>query len=100
VGRTSLEVGVRVEVEDIVTGEHKHTSSAYLVFVALGEDGKPRVVPPLIPGNATERRRQREAKIRRETRLAHRQAVEDLRASVRLERPGDGEDESRPHLRM
>jgi len=68
--------------------------------IALDDQGKPRAVPPLIPGNATERRRQREAKIRRETRLAHRQAVEDLRASVRLERPADGEDESRPHLRM
>jgi acyl-CoA hydrolase len=100
VGRTSLEVGVRVEVEDVVTGEHKHTSSAYLVFVALDDDGKPRAVPPLIPGNATERRRQREAKIRRETRLSHRQAVEDLRASVRLEPPNPDDEDSPPHLRM
>jgi acyl-CoA hydrolase len=98
VGRTSLEVGVGVEVEDVASGERRHTSSAYLVFVALDEDGKPRTVAPLIPGNATERRRQREAKIRRETRLAHRQAVEDLRASVHLERPDD--EESPPHLRM
>lgn len=100
VGRTSLEVGVRVDVEDVVSGDRKHTSSAYLVFVALDEDGKPRAVPPLIPGNATERRRQREAKIRRETRLAHRQAVEDLRASVRLERSSDAPEDSPPHLRM
>ena len=100
VGRTSLEVGVRVEVEDVVTGDRKHTSSAYLVFVALDEDGKPRAVAPLVPGNATERRRQREAKIRRETRLAHRQAVEDLRASVRLEPPSADDEDSPPHLRM
>ena len=100
VGRTSLEVGVRVEVEHVVTGERKHTSSAYLVFVALDDDGKPRPVPPLLPGNATERRRQREAKIRRETRLAHRQAVEDLRASVHLDPSAPGDEDSPPHLRM
>src|SRR3990170_8246721 len=47
VGNTSLEIGVRVEVEDVVSGERMHTSSAYLVFVALDEDGKPRPIPPL-----------------------------------------------------
>jgi acyl-CoA hydrolase len=99
VGITSLEVGVRVEVEHVVTGERRHTSSAYLVFVALDEDGKPRPVPPIEPANATERRRMREAKIRRETRLAHREAI----ASHRAEVGGAGDvapDDRRPHLRM
>ncbi len=66
VGRTSMEVGVRVEAEDFVTGERTHTSSAYLVFVALDEHERPRPVPPLEPETDVERRRQAEAKIRRE----------------------------------
>ena len=97
VGTTSLEVGVRVEVEDVVSGDRKHTSSAYLVFVALDEAGKPRAVPALVAGNATERRRQREAKIRRETRLTHREAIASHRAAVLVERT---DEESPPHLRM
>jgi uncharacterized protein (TIGR00369 family) len=75
VGTTSLEVGVRVEVEDVITGERLHTSSAYLVFVALDREGKPRAIPPVVASTDVERRRQREAKIRRETRLAHREAI-------------------------
>lgn len=79
VGRTSLEVGVRVESEDVRTGKRTHTSSAYLVFVALDDEGTPRPVPPVVPVTATEQRRQHEAKIRRETRMAHRKAIEELR---------------------
>jgi uncharacterized protein (TIGR00369 family) len=79
VGTTSLEVGVRVEVEDVITGERRHTSSAYMVFVALDEDGRPRPVPPLIAGTDVQARRMREAKMRRRTRLAHRQAILDHR---------------------
>jgi uncharacterized protein (TIGR00369 family) len=79
VGETSLEVGVRVESENVVTGERTHTSSAYLVFVALDEKGKPRPVPPIVPETAEQRRRQREARIRRETRLAHKAAISDHR---------------------
>jgi uncharacterized protein (TIGR00369 family) len=97
VGTTSLEIGVRVEVEDVVTGERQHTSSAYLVFVALDKDGKPRPVPPLETAGATERRRQREAKIRRETRLAHREAIATHRAQVD---PRPGDDGQPSHLRM
>jgi len=102
VGRTSLEVGARVEVENIVSGERKHTSSAYLVFVALDDDGKPRPIPGLEPSNATERRRQREARIRRETRLSHREAIETHRAQVSQPQPREQREdpESRPHLRM
>lgn len=75
VGRTSMEVGVRVEAEDLVTGQRTHTSSAYLVFVALDRAGRPRPVAPLQPETEQERRRQAEAKIRREHRLARTEAI-------------------------
>ena len=81
VGRTSMECGVRVEAVDPVTGVTRHANSAYLVFVAVDEDGKPRPVPPLIVGSAIERRRQREAVLRRERRMAHREAVKTARAA-------------------
>jgi uncharacterized protein (TIGR00369 family) len=75
VGRTSMEVGVRVEAEDPLSGERTHTSSAYLVFVALDEQGRPRPVAPLRPETDLERRRQAEARIRREHRLARAEAI-------------------------
>jgi acyl-CoA hydrolase len=68
--RTSMEVGVRVLVEDLVTGVQQHTSSAYLTFVALDERGKPAALPPVIPETDEERRRYQEAGERREYRLA------------------------------
>ena len=70
--RTSMEVGVRVEAEDVHTGEVMHTSTAYLTMVALTPEGKPAPVPPVDPQTDTERRRQREAELRRETRLRER----------------------------
>ncbi|HEX6330742.1 MAG TPA: acyl-CoA thioesterase [Actinomycetota bacterium] len=94
VGTTSLEVGVRVEVEDVISGERRHTSSAYLVFVALDEDGKPRPIPPLIAETDVQRRRMREAKMRRRTRLAHRQAILDHRREA--ERGESGTMEGNP----
>ena len=75
VGRTSIEVGVRVEAEEILSGRRTHTSSAYLVFVALDERGQPRPVPGLAPEDDLERHRQAEAKIRREHRLATAEAI-------------------------
>jgi acyl-CoA hydrolase len=78
---TSVEVGVRVEAEDIKTGEVKHTSSAYLVFVALDERGRPRKVPPLVAESERERQRQTEAKLRREARLARKEAIERARGT-------------------
>jgi uncharacterized protein (TIGR00369 family) len=82
VGTTSLEIGVRVESEDIVSGRRTHTSSAYLVFVALDGEGRPRPVPGIVAETSDEERRQREAKIRRETRLAHRAAIEEHRRGL------------------
>ena len=67
--RTSMEVGVTVMVEDMTTGERKHTSSAYLTFVALGEKGEPVEIPPVIPETRDEKRRYEEAGQRREYRL-------------------------------
>jgi acyl-CoA hydrolase len=78
-GRTSMEVGVRVEAENIVTGRRVHTSSAYLVYVALDAEGKPRPVPPVEPRTERERQRQREAKLRRENRLARSAAIRAAR---------------------
>jgi uncharacterized protein (TIGR00369 family) len=72
VGRTSMEVGVRVEAENLMTGEVRHTASAYLTFVALDKDGRPQAVPPLTVETDDEKRRNREAKTRREMRLAER----------------------------
>ncbi len=66
----SMEVGVRVEGEDPLTGQRVHTASAYLTFVALGDDGQPTGVPALVTEGADEARRAREASGRREHRLS------------------------------
>ena len=71
--RTSMEVGVRVEVETLLTGEIRHTSSAYLTFVALGGDGRPIAIPAAIPETEEEKRRYREAEERRQYRLEMRE---------------------------
>jgi uncharacterized protein (TIGR00369 family) len=72
---TSMEVGVRVEAENVRSGRRAHTSSAYLVFVALGDDGTPAEVPPAIAQSEEEAQRQREALLRREARLARKEAI-------------------------
>ncbi len=69
VGRTSMEIGVRVETEDLISGQIRHTASAYLTFVALDKDFRPRVVPPLQLTTKEERRRHKEAVVRRKVRL-------------------------------
>ncbi|RMF83496.1 MAG: acyl-CoA thioesterase [Nitrospirae bacterium] len=67
---TSMEVGVRVEREDPLTGERARTASAYLTFVALDERRRPVAVPPVQPESEAEQRRYREAGARRARRLA------------------------------
>ena len=67
--RTSMEVGVRVMVENMSTGERRHTSSAYLTFVALAPDGERVPLQPVLPETEEERRRFEEALLRRESRL-------------------------------
>jgi len=74
VGRTSMEIGVCVESENLRTGEHRHNASAYLTYVSLGKDGKPVEVPPVILETEEEERRNREAKARRDVRLRERQS--------------------------
>lgn len=66
---TSMEIGVKVWSENLRTGERQHTSSAYLTFVALNEDGKPVVVPEYVPVTDAEKRRWHDAEVRRATRL-------------------------------
>ena len=75
VWRTSMEVGVRVESEDIRTGECLHTSTAYLTMVALNDDGRPTQVAPLAPETPDELRREREAQLRRDNRLREREHI-------------------------
>ncbi len=80
-GRTSMEVGVRVLAEpwNKAGTEPIRVATAYLVFVAVDEDGRPREVPAVLPETAEDRRRQGEAEIRRTHRLARRQAILDSR---------------------
>lgn len=73
VGRTSVEVGVRVEAENLLSGKVRHTASAYLSFVALDEKGNPTEVPPLILETEEENRRNCEAQIRRQARLSQKE---------------------------
>jgi acyl-CoA hydrolase len=73
--RTSMEVGVKVFVEDLLTGELKHTSSAYLTFVAIDERGCRVPVPPVIPETEDEKRRYEEAGRRRAYRLELKQCA-------------------------
>ena len=68
-GKTSMEIGVRVEAENPMTGETQHTATAYLTFVAIDENGKPIPVPPVLPETAIEKKRYEMAKKRREARL-------------------------------
>lgn len=68
--KTSLEVGVKVFSENTQTGERKHTSSAYLTYVALDDNGKPTPIPAVIPETPDEKRRYDEALLRRDSRLA------------------------------
>lgn len=67
--RTSMEVGVKVFVEDLLTGDLSHTSSAYLTFVAIDLQGNRVPVPPVLPETEEEKRRYEEAGQRREYRL-------------------------------
>jgi acyl-CoA hydrolase len=70
--RTSMEVGVRVLMEDLVNGTVKHVSSAYLTFVAIDANGKGVEVTPVIPETDEQIRRFEQARVRREYRLSQR----------------------------
>jgi acyl-CoA hydrolase len=78
--RTSMEVGVRVDSEDVITRQIARTSTAYLTMVALDDDGRPAPVPALLTETPEERRRESEAQLRRDNRLAEREAIRRARA--------------------
>jgi acyl-CoA hydrolase len=82
-GRTSMEVGVRVEAQpwNDPAVASLHVASAYFVFVAIDADGRPREIPPLLVEGADDRRRAREAEIRRAHRLAKKVEIESGRAT-------------------
>jgi acyl-CoA hydrolase len=89
-GRTSMEVGVRVVAERWnESGPAQQVASAYLVFVAVDAEGKPRPVPEVVPENDRDRRRWQEAQIRRTHRLARRRAIVELRR----QRAAEGHDD-------
>jgi acyl-CoA hydrolase len=77
---SSMEVGCKVEAERVGGGDRRQILSAYLTFVAQGEDGKPRQVPQLIAESAQEKQRYDEAQLRREQRLKHAREMEAFRA--------------------
>lgn len=72
VGRSSMEIGVRVESEDLLTGKVVHVSSAHLVFVSIDEKGRPLRLPALVAETEEERRRMQAAEQRRNARAAQR----------------------------
>lgn len=78
--RTSMEIGVRVEAEDVLGAETRHTLTAYLTFVALDEDRRPTEVPSLVPHTPEEQARCRDANLRRAIRLADRDRLRQLHA--------------------
>jgi acyl-CoA hydrolase len=78
---TSMEVGVRVETENVRTGDKRHTNTAYLTMVALDDEARPSAVPSLDCESDEERRREREAQLRRANRLAEREQIVAARAA-------------------
>jgi uncharacterized protein (TIGR00369 family) len=81
--RTSMEIGVRVDVETVPSGETRRVASAHLVFVGLDEKGKPTPVPPVIAESDDEKRRQAQARIRREQRMVRKRALREAASEAR-----------------
>ena len=79
-GRTSMEVGVRVEAEELLSGRRRHTNSCYLTFVAVDRNGRPVEVPGIKPETPDEIRRYEAAQERRQRRLEERQREAHARA--------------------
>ncbi|HEX7937946.1 MAG TPA: acyl-CoA thioesterase [Gemmatimonadaceae bacterium] len=73
-GRTSMEIGVRVEAEELLTGRRRHTNSCYLTFVAVDRNGRPIEIPGVLPETPDEKRRYLAAEQRRKRRLEERAA--------------------------
>ena len=84
VGRTSMEVGVRIEAEDLLTGSRRHTNSCYLTFVAIDRSGRPVEVPLITPETPDEQRRFEAAAQRRRRRLEERQQEAEAERRTRV----------------
>jgi acyl-CoA hydrolase len=84
VGRTSMEVGVRVEAEELLSGRRRHTNSCYLTFVAVDRNGKPVEIPGVVAETPDQVRRFQAAQQRRSVRLAEREAERKRREGVSL----------------
>ncbi|MBB4009729.1 acyl-CoA thioesterase [Allorhizobium taibaishanense] len=80
-GRTSMEIGIRVEAEEIRTGERRHTNSCYFTMVAVDAEGKPTTVPPLCPQSETKIRREKAARERRALRHEFEARFKQVKAS-------------------
>ena len=90
VWKTSMEVGVRVEAENAVTGEVRYTGTAYLTMVSVDEKGNPMPVPQLEVEGPEEERRMREAGTRRRNRLAERDEILAAREGEQAESAASG----------
>jgi acyl-CoA hydrolase len=84
VGRTSMEVGVRVEAEELLSGRRRHTNSCYLTFVAVDRNGKPIEIPGVVAETPDQVRRFQAAEQRRSVRLAERETERKRRDGVSL----------------
>ena len=82
VGRTSMEIGIRIEAENMFAGTRRHTNSCYVTYVALDRDGKPSEVPSLTPETGEEKRRYAAAAERRRRRLEERDAEHKLHGAA------------------
>jgi acyl-CoA hydrolase len=71
-GKTSMEVGVKVMAEDLISGTKRHTNSCYVTYVALDDKGRPAPVPPIVPETPDEKRRYERAAKRRASRVMDR----------------------------
>lgn len=78
VGRTSLEVGVRIEAENLLSGARRHTNSCYVTFVAIDPNHRPAPIRPLLLETEEDRRRNEKAKLRRRRRLEERETEAGL----------------------
>lgn len=81
-GRTSMEVGIRVETENIQRGETRHTNSCYFTMVAVDDDGKPLALPALTPDNAVGRQRFEAARRRRDLRKETEQRESEIQQAA------------------
>jgi len=77
-----MELGVRVEAENLITGKRRHTASAYLTFVALDGNGRPFTLSPLVVETDDEKRRNQEASNRRKARLAEKTKEKQCQADM------------------